>query len=217
MLKTEIDLSVPEKVLGDLLLLYDTAVIQDVLDVAGKKTAEFIMQLVKSEYPPPQRKKSMNPPMLRTAKQKRWWWYWMNQIAEGNTPPDNLLGWKASYKRVDGRKVLWIDAQSGYKRTGTLVRGITYTVDVNDDALEIQVGTGLASIMDDRDVESYARYVIDVPPPDGQQARYHQNNWKPLVEIVNDNADEIMSYLGNALFNEINKRVSQKTGGMTFQ
>jgi hypothetical protein len=60
-----------------------------------------------------------------------------------------------------------------YKRTGGLANSMTSTVEALDSAgngVIVTVGTN----------KPYARFVIDLPPPGGNQSRYHDGTWTPL-------------------------------------
>jgi hypothetical protein len=174
------------------------------MDVAND-VGMFVLEIVKSHYPPPQRVRGTAPSPLRTPKQKAWFWYWMNQIAQGNkgAAPESLRGWVAAYKTVEGRKTLVIDPNSGYIRTGSLVRGISFEIRVTDNAVIIAVGPGLART-EDEGIMSYAEYVIGLPPPAGNQARYHQGNWTPLEQLVQDNSEAIYEFMMETTFNRLN-------------
>lgn len=144
----------------------------DLLDFVGDRLGILAQQIVTSEYPPPQRKRGEAPSPLRTARQWRWWWAMMNRLADGKSVPEGLHGWKAVRGVMNGRPHLFLSGS--YFRTGTLVRGITYAVGKTGEGRDIEVGPNQSAAL-------YAKYVIGRPP---QQARYHQGNWTPLVDLL---------------------------------
>lgn len=189
-----------------LLEQFDPTEAKDILVKAGDAAGLVIIAKVKDEYPPlpPQRGQYVTP--LQTAKQLRWWWYNMREIAKGNPPPDSLRGWKAAYRKVNGVRTLVLSGH--YKRTGTLVRSIDYDVASNSRGLTVRVGPtmGRKSAESDK-AGDYGNYVIGMPPPDGPQARIHQDRWQPLQLIVNEATDEAYDAFFDKFSDEVYNRL----------
>jgi len=161
------------------------AIIREAAELAG---AAFD-GIVRSALPPPVRRKRQAP--YWTAKQRRWWWGMMHRKARGKSKA--LPGWKAVYKKVDGRKTLVISGS--YRRSGTLVKSLTYEVRQQGDVTDIAYGTN----------RGYARYVIDQK----KQAEYHKGNWKTLQQF----AVESTATVRRAFETGINRAVQRRLGG----
>lgn len=183
--------------------------LREIVAEAGQVVGLKIMELVGSTYPPepPERGGDRSP--LQTPKQIRWWWAMMHAIANGQPVPDSLRGWKAAYKTVNGVKTLVIDSSSGYKRTGSLVRSIGYEVREYSRGIDLLVGPSLGrDAGSGKNVEDYAKFVIDLPPPEGEQARIHQDRWVPLARLIEEHIDELYALW----WDEIKKRLQQRLG-----
>lgn len=136
-----------------------------ILRQAAKDAGAKFDQIVRSELPPPRR--PLKAAQRWTAKQRRWWWATMHTKAQGQS--EDLPGWKAFYKKVGNRNVLVL--KGFYRRTGTLVKSLTYRVKVSGDmTVDVAYGTN----------RDYARFVID----DDKQSWYHKGNWKTLQQIA---------------------------------
>lgn len=159
-------------------------IVREAAELAGAAFDE----VVRSELPPPRRPMRQAP--FWTAKQRRWWWGTMHAKAQGSKA---LPGWKAAYKIRDGRKMLVISGF--YRRTGTLVKSLTYEVRQRWPDTDVVYGTNRA----------YARYVID----QRDQARYHKGNWKTLQQFATDGAVRVR----RAFEVGIERGISRRLGG----
>lgn len=131
---------------------------------AGRAAGAKMEELVSQTLPPPVRK--LPVAKYWTEKQKRWWWATMHEVAQGRR---QMHGWKASYRRIDGRKVLVI--QGGYRRTGRLVRSLnSQIVDSSEKGVTVAYGTQTI----------YSRWVLD----EEKQSKYHVGNWTTLQELA---------------------------------
>ncbi len=160
-----------------------------ILVKAGDAAGIVVLGKVKDEYPPlpPTKGEYITP--LQTAKQIRWWWAQMNAIADGQAPPESLRGYKAVRRKVDGVRKLVISGH--YKRTGTLVRAIDFETSATRRGTLVEIGPTMGRQNNaSSEVGKYADYVIGLPPPEGQQARIHQDRWLPLQLIVDEAADD---------------------------
>lgn len=186
-----------------LVTMFSADTLNEILIAAADATGVSAVAFVLDEYPPesPGRPTPPGRSPIRTPKQKRWWWATMNAIAKGESPPEELRGWKAAYKKVAGRKTIVISG--GYKRTGTMVRGITHKVTkVGKLGVDIKVGASMAR----NKKEGYADYVIGLPPPKGQQAAIHQDRWIPLVTILKKRQPELYKIFIQNIGLEMQKR-----------
>lgn len=131
-----------------------------IMHMAADKVGVAFDQTVRGDLPPPVRRR----PAARywTIKQQRWWWATMHKKAQGKSQA--LPGWKAAYKKVEGRKKLVLSG--AYKRTGTMIRTLAHRVEQTATATTVVYGTN----------RPYARYVIDRE----DQAKYHEGNWPTL-------------------------------------
>ncbi len=136
------------------------AILREAAELAGAAFDE----VVRSSLPPPRR--PLPQAKHWTDKQRRWWWGTMHAKARGESKA--LPGWKAAYRKQEGREVLVISGF--YRRTGTLVKSLTYEVRQSGPNTDVVYGTNRA----------YAQYVIDRD----RQAQYHQGNWKTLQQFA---------------------------------
>ena len=149
--------------------------------------------IVRSELPPTPR--PLHQAQHWTAKQRAWWWGTMHAKAQGRSKA--LPGWRAVYKkvRVPGtkrvRKVLVISGS--YRRTGTMVRSLTYDVVQTADATEVRYGTNTL----------YAKWVID----EVNQAQYHKGNWKTLQQFAAENEEPVRAAFAEGAFEEIDRLI----------
>lgn len=143
--------------------------------------------IVRTELPPPVRKLPQAP--FWTAKQKRWWWGTMHRKALGKSK--ELPGWKAVYRIVEGRKTLVISG--GYKRTGTLIKTLTYEVKQTAASTDVIYGSNRA----------YAKYVIDR----ADQATYHKGNWKTLQTFADESATAVVDAFDDSVQADIARRI----------
>jgi hypothetical protein len=154
----------------------------DALRAGGDRVGIKLDQLVREELPPATQSKAPPSPLV-TDKQKRYWWAAMRAKADGKTDSKTAKafpGWKAAWKKVDGHKVLVLSG--GYKRTGKLPQSLTWEVIATSDHMQVRYGSNRV----------YAPYVLGDPDETDKnlrQARIHQGNWTPLVEIARDNID----------------------------
>lgn len=171
-----------------------TRILREGASAAGQRAVAVAWR----EYPPPQRRAgqrrgrtgrflSQDSP-IRTERQRRWWWATMTGKAKGTIPQHVLPGWHATFQFIDGRKTLVISGS--YRRSGELERSIGFEVEVRGETgrpgASAYVGT-------DPSIAPYASWVIDLPPPEGIQARYHQGNWIPLATVLERGREEILS------------------------
>lgn len=145
-------------------------------------------EIVRTTLPPPVRKQKAA--QYWTAKQKRWWWYTMRQKALGKT--NALPGWRARYVKRGKRNVLTISGS--YRRTGTMVRSLTYRLE----------GDGLAVVAFYGTNTPYAPYVIG----EADQSKYHAGNWTVLEQFQRENAAELNSIFEKTVTAEISKRLA---------
>lgn len=151
---------------------------QQAITAGAERAGAKLDELVRTTLPPP--RPSSGPSPLVTDKQRRWWWATMHAKARGKSRA--LPGWKAVYKRVDGRKTLVISG--GYRRTGKLVQSFTWQTVAMKGGAEVRYGTNRA----------YAPYVVgdpDDPDKRRRQARIHQGNWQPLILIAQQGEGQI--------------------------
>lgn len=203
-----------EALFGALRILFDAdtvgKIVQEAADVIGIEALDRLGSI----YPPSPPDDS-SPSPIHTDKQRRWWWAMMNKIASGEPAPESLRGWKASYKKVAGRKTLVINPRSGYKRTGTLVRSINYEVRHSGQGVTVAIGPTMAREATAGSAADYADFVIGNPPPEGKQARIHQDRWAPLEKAVADMSDELLDKFEEELIEQIRKRMKGHGYGMT--
>lgn len=180
------------KVLEPVYAIFDESVVNGLIQGAAHKAGIEGVRIVLNHYPP-EPPGSDAPSPLRTAKQWRWWWANMRALADPkkrHTVPDSLRGWKARYVKVGKRKVLKLSGH--YKRTGTLVRSISYDVSRDDGGgTTIAIGPTMARgihHISSRKPGAYAKYVIGKE----DQAPIHKGRWEPLVDIVDQNSKQIM-------------------------
>lgn len=160
------------------------AVIRIAAETAGVKLDE----IVRNELPPEPRKKSVAQHW--TPRQVRWWWATMAKKAQGQSRA--LPGWKAAYRTVDNKKTLVISG--AHKRTGTLVKSLTYQVDQQGRNTTLRYGTN----------NQAARYTIDKE----NQSRYHKGNWKTLQDLVEKNMDAVQGAFADRLTKEAKERLN---------
>jgi hypothetical protein len=145
--------------------------VSDVMRAGATRAAVTLDRIARTELPPPVRTRPQAAHW--TAKQRRWWWGTMRAKALGKSQA--LPGWKAAYRKIEGRTVLVISGS--YKRTGTLVRSLTYDIRQTADMTEVRYGTNRA----------YAKWVIDRE----SQATYHKGNWATLQDMAERNAAKL--------------------------
>lgn len=90
-----------------------------------------------------------------------------------------FIGYKVTYKRIEGRRVLSISGS--YKRTNTLVRSLTYEDRSVEGGVEFVYGTNNPD----------AKYIIGKPP---DQSKYHEGNWEPLEAIFDAALPELVEF-----------------------
>lgn len=161
---------------------------RSVMEVAGRVVGAAFDEIVRSELPPTPRKRPQSP--YWTPKQTRWWWATMHAKAQGKSQA--LPGWKATYKRVQGRKTLVISG--AYRRTGSLVRSLTYDVKATTRDVTVSYGTNRA----------YAKYVIDRM----NQAKYHQGNWRTLQVLQRAYQRKMIALFEDSARVQVEKRIS---------
>ena len=160
-----------------------------VMRFAGQRAGAAFDHDVRTALPPPVRRQPAAP--YWTAKQRRWWWGTMHAKAQGRS--QELPGWKAAYKKVNGRKALVISG--AYKRTGTLVKSLAYEVRQTPTMTEIIYGTNRA----------YAKYVIDAT----DQATYHKGNWRTLQALARDSKAHVVQVFDETINAEIERRIGR--------
>mgnify|MGYP003438757638 CR=1 FL=1 len=146
-------------------------------------------EIARGEYPPEVRKRAAAP--YWTRKQTRWWWATMRAKALGKSKA--LPGWKAAYRKVNGRKTLVLSG--GYKRTGTLVRSLSYDVQTITGGVQMVYGTN----------RQYAKWVLDL----ADQATYHKGNWTPLQSLAAQHAGALQRVFEQAVINEIRRILTE--------
>ncbi len=159
-------------------------VLTDAAEVAGT----VLDGIVRRELPPKPRK--IKASKWWTDRQKAWWWATMNAKARGQS--NDLPGWKASFRVVDGVKILEISGS--YRRTGQLVQRMTFDVQASASGVTLRYGTNVR----------YAKYVIDRE----NQARYHRGNWQTLQSLAEDNLERISDAFETRLMKNIRKRLT---------
>lgn len=164
---------------------------RDVMQVAGRKVGAAFDEVVRTELPPPPRKRRQSP--YWTEQQRRWWWATMHAKAQGKSHA--LPGWKAAYKKAGGRKTLVISGS--YRRTGTMVRSLTYNVKATSTEVAVNYGTNRA----------YAKYVIDRE----NQAQYHQGNWRTLQVLQRAYKSKMIDVFHDAALAEVQRRINRMT------
>lgn len=187
------------------ILFNDQAVYDIVYEAAELVGAEAVDRL--GDIYPPDPPGPGAPSPLHTAKQWRWWWGSMHRIAKGEPVAESLRGWKAVYRKINGRKTLVIKSGSGYKRTGTLVRSISHKVDKKDRGVVIDIGPAMAREFTGDTAADYADFVIGLPPPAGPQARIHQGRWVPLVQAIEDMNDALLDMLEKEIVEGVRRRL----------
>lgn len=143
-------------------------------------------EIARNDMPPEVRQRGVAK--YWTPRQRRWWWATMHKKASGESRA--LPGWKAVYRVVNGVKRLEISG--AYRRTGTLVKSLTYQVDQPSASQTLlRYGTN----------RTYAPYVID----EKRQSRYHEGNWPTLQGIVRDHLPKLQKTFADKVFEEVNK------------
>lgn len=161
-----------------------------IMERGGQAAGAGFDQAVRSTLPPPVRRQAAAP--YWTDKQKRWWWGTMHRKASGQSR--ELPGWKAVYRRIEGRKVLVLSG--GYRRTNSLVRSLTYAVKATATEVIIAYGTNRV----------YAKWVIDR----ANQAEYHKGNWKTLQEFAEEHETAVRTAFEQAAGAEFERRWSAR-------
>lgn len=159
-----------------------------VVEKAAQAAMVVLDEAVRNQLPPPVRKQSQSQHW--TAKQRRWWWATMRAKALGTSRA--LPGWKASFVETNGRKQLKLSGS--YRRTGTLVKSMTYAVSTSGSTTTAKYGTN----------RKYARYVVD----EERQAKYHEGNWPTLQAITRRELPRLQTAFSERLTQEINQRLS---------
>jgi len=103
----------------------------------------------------------------------------------------NMIGWKAAYRVVNG--VRTIQLSGSYKRTGTGVKSLGWDLNEISGGIEIVYGTNRA----------YMGYVID----EQMQADYHKGNWSTLQFLARQNAQKVHDRFGDVAQAEVEKRL----------
>lgn len=193
-------------VLDPVYAMFDEKVVNGMIRVAANKAGVEGLRLVLNAYPPlPPGPGAPSP--LRTAKQWRWWWAQMSALADPKrraSVPDSLRGWKAHWVKVGKHRELKISGH--YKRTGTLVRSISYDVDQSNGSTVIAIGPTMArgiSHQESHKPGEYAKYVIGKD----SQAPIHRGRWTPLVDIVDGNSKAIIQAFLRAFAEEVKREV----------
>jgi len=163
---------------------------QRVLHRAAEQVGVQMDDIARGEYPPEVRKRSVA--QYWTKKQTRWWWATMHAKAQGKSKA--LPGWKAVYRKVEGRKTLVLSG--GYKRTGTLPRSLTYVVEDLPNGVQVVYGTNV----------KYAKWVIG---PDDDQAMYHKGNWTQLPALAQAHTGALQRVFETAVMNEIRRVLTE--------
>lgn len=161
------------------------AILREAAELAGATFDE----VVRSELPPPRRPQPQAPHW--TDKQRRWWWGTMHAKAQGKSKA--LPGWKAAYKKKDGRKVLVLSGF--YRRTGTLIKSLTYEVRQSGPNTDVVYGTN----------RDYAQYVIDR----NRQAQYHRGNWKTLQQFAVEAAPRVRQAFSTGIDRGVSRRLEK--------
>lgn len=195
-----------EALFGSLRILFDDNTVGDMVQIAAGAVGVQAIDRLGDIYPPPSPDGS-EPSHIRTDKQRRWWWASMHAIAKGEPVAESLRGWKASYKRIAGRKTLVIAPGSGYKRTGTLVRSIDYDVRRTGQGVEIGIGPSMAREGGMYAEAEYAQFVLDEPPPDGKQARIHEGRWLPIKTAIAGMSNDLLDTFEETLIEEVRRRM----------
>lgn len=195
-----------KKVLDPVYAVFDEKVVNGMIRVAANKAGIEGLRLVLNAYPPlPPSPGAPSP--LRTPKQWRWWWAQMSALADPKrraSVPDSLRGWKARWVKEGNRRVLSISGH--YKRTGTLVRSLSYDVDQQSGNTVIAIGPTMArgiSHQESHKPGEYAKYVIGKK----DQAPIHKGRWEPLVDIVDGNSKLIIQAFLTAFAEEVKREV----------
>jgi len=192
--------------LNGLRVMFDDDAVYDMIEEAADVIGMTALEELGDIYPPDP-PDGTEPSPLRTPKQRRWFWWSMTRIARGEPVSESLRGWKASYKKINGHKTLVISDKSGYKRTGTLVRSINYEVNKKGDGVIVAIGPTMAREVGGGDVADYASYVIGLPPPEGYQAKIHQDRWVPLETAIANMSDKLMEVFQDELIEIVRKRL----------
>jgi hypothetical protein len=162
---------------------------QAILREAGELAGATFDSIVRTTLPPPVRKQRQAHHW--TDRQRAWWWATMHEKALRRS--QELPGWRAVYKEIDGRKTLVISG--GYVRTGTLVKSLTYEVRQSGQVTDVIYGTN----------RDYAVYVIDRD----RQAAYHKGNWKTLQAFAIEGTAQVR----RAFEVGIQRGVARRLGG----
>jgi hypothetical protein len=182
----DIDLSQMRSFSDDIQRLLGPDLLGIVRKAANRAGAVFDMY-VRTELPPPVRKQAAAP--WWTKKQRAWWWGTMRKKALGKSK--ELPGWKAVYKVIDGRRTLVLSG--GYKRTGTLIKTLTYEVRQTGQTTDVVYGTN----------SPYGKVVLDAE----DQATYHKGNWKPLQTMATEAEPKVIAGFETVLNTEVEKRM----------
>jgi hypothetical protein len=163
---------------------------QRIIRESAEQVGVTFDDFVKEKLPPEPR--PLKVAQYWTTKQRGWWWATMHAKANGQSTA--LPGWKAVYRRVEGRKVLVISGH--YKRTGTLVRTLDFDVRQTANITTVHYGTN----------RPYAKWVIDL---DGPQSKYHKGNWPTLQALLS----QALPLLRKTFAEEVNRRTQKILGG----
>lgn len=162
---------------------------QAIMQAGAEAAGATFDGLVRSDLPPPVRRRGVAA--YWTAKQRAWWWGTMRAKALGRSHA--LPGWKAAYRRIEGRKTLVISG--AYRRSNTLVRTLSYTVKATDREATVTYGTNTL----------YARWVLDRV----DQSLYHKGNWKTLQDMAADHEQTVRAAFEKAARAEFERRWSE--------
>jgi hypothetical protein len=152
---------------------------------AGEQVGVTFDDAVKKKLPPPVRK--LKVAQYWTDKQRGWWWATMRAKADGRS--NALPGWKARWRTVRGKKTLVISG--GYKRTGLLVRSLTFDIVQARDATTVSYGTNV----------QHAKWVIDL----NNQSKYHQGQWLALQTEARRQLPLLRDVFADVMIGEIRK------------
>ncbi|MHC4617403.1 MAG: hypothetical protein ACYTEQ_06580 [Planctomycetota bacterium] len=161
---------------------------QRILRNAADQVGVTFDNVVKKKLPPNVRKLKAAPHW--TAKQRKWWWATMRAKADGKS--NKLPGWKAKWRQIKGKKTLVISG--GYKRTGTLVRTLTWDVEQSSTVTAVKYGTNV----------KYAKWVIDLD----HQSKYHRGNWLTLQIEAQRATPLLRDVFADVVFEQTRKSLS---------
>jgi len=156
--------------------------VSQVIKRAAEDVGVTFDDAVKKKLPPAPRPRKVSK--YWTEKQRAWWWATMRAKANGQS--NELPGWSAKWRKVAGKRVLVISGH--YKRTGVLVRSLTYTVTQSGDMTTVRYGTNV----------QYAKWVIDLD----NQSKYHQGQWLTLQTELQRQTPLLRDVFANSVFEQ---------------